>query len=186
MFRKTQLMLFSYLIFSLIIYECVGVITVLVDIWIPWFTSFIMVTAYKCLHIKIILLAALSKVTVTKSSVRESIVSLSPCLLKMDSTDLHVILFWRVWIFSSPDNKHDFSIWKIVIVHVFVIWYNFNELINTNFYFSTSFRKTNLFWLSILWNFGYELRILSLLTMLDSPVKIGLLRLFINELFCIL
>ena len=50
-----------------------------------------------------------------------------------------------------------FPFWKMVLLDAFVIWYFLNELINTSLYFFPSFLKTNLFWFSILWAFGYEL-----------------------------
>ena len=53
-------------------------------------------------------------------------------------------------------HKMTFPFWKMVLVDAFVIWYFLNELINTSLYF-TNFLKTNLFWFSIFWAFGYEL-----------------------------
>ena len=50
-----------------------------------------------------------------------------------------------------------FPFWKMVLADAFVIWYFLNELIITSLYFFTSFLKTNLFWFSIFWAFGYEL-----------------------------
>ena len=50
-----------------------------------------------------------------------------------------------------------FRFWKMVLVDAFVIWYVLIELINTSLYFFTSLLKTNLFWFSIFWAFGYEL-----------------------------
>ena len=107
---------------------------------------------------KATLLAALSIGAITKSSLRENILLLTSCSLKMDLIDLYVILFLRVWFFSSTDD----IIWPFHTEKKF-LWMplTFDILsINwwiTSLYFLTSFLKTGLFWLSILWTFGYEL-----------------------------
>ena len=53
---------------------------------------------------KATLLAALSTGTITKSSLREHTVFLTSCSLKVDFTNLHVIIFLRVQIFSFIDD----------------------------------------------------------------------------------
>ena len=49
-------------------------------------------------------LAASSIGTITKSSLREIILFLTSCSLKIDFTDLHVILFLQVQICSFTDD----------------------------------------------------------------------------------
>ena len=62
------------------------------------------VKAYKCLQIKATLFAAFSIGTNTKSSLRENILFLTSCSLKIDHTDLLVILLFMVQIYSFPDD----------------------------------------------------------------------------------
>ena len=62
------------------------------------------------------------------------------------------MIFFIYWRYNMT-----FPYWKKVFVDAFDIWYPLNELMNTSLYFLTSFLKTGLFWLSILWTFGYEL-----------------------------
>ena len=132
-------MFFNYLInpFVLVLFSII--VWVLLASWFhKWqsrFSSFMIVKAYKCLQIKATLFAAFSIGTNTKSSLRENILFLTSCSLKIDHTDLLVILLFRVQIYSFPDDIFiHFLFWKMVFVVAFVIWYSLNELINTNWY----------------------------------------------------
>ena len=107
--------------------------------------------------------------TITKCSIRENIVILTSCSLKMDFTDLPTILFFRVWFFSCTGDITWLFHFETVLVDAFSIWHSLDELIKTSLYFFTSFFKSNLFLFSILWAFGYELPKLSLLTILRFP-----------------
>ena len=149
-------MFFNSLIFSFIIYKCVGVIIILVWSKQSRSSSFIIVKAWKCLQMKATLLAVLSIGTITKSSLRENSVfnfmfienrfCWSTCYFIFKGT-----IFSIYWLCNMT-----FPFWEMVLVDAFVIWYSLNELLNTSQYFVTSF-KTNLFWFSILWAFECEL-----------------------------
>lgn len=86
------------------------------------------------------------------------IVFLTSNSLKMYFTNLHDVLFLRVWRFSTADKiRSPFHAVKWFLWIPFFVWYSLNELINISLYFFTSF--PNLDWLcfSILWTFGNEL-----------------------------
>ena len=108
---------------------------------------------------KATLLAALSMGAITKSSLRENIVLLNSCSLKIVFPICYFI-FKGTNFFIYWWHRLTFPFWKMVFADVLVIWYFLNELINTSLHFFTSFLKTNLCWFSILWAFGYELSLI--------------------------
>ena len=92
-----------------------------------------------------------------KVSFKLKVVLLTLCSLKIDFTDLHVIFFKGINILIYWWHNMTFPFWKMVLVDAFVLWYSQNELINTSLHFFLSFLKINLFWLSKLLAFKYEL-----------------------------